>query len=450
MSGPPFGVTPTGFQKKNVTEILADIEDDQKANISASLNLLSTSVLGQLNGIVSDKLRELWDVGEAVYRGQYPDSAGGDALDGVGAITGATRLAATVSRVEITATGDPATVLTAGRVVTTGTGDRFASLADATLVAATAWTPTTAFALDDIVTNDGNIYVVVIAGTSAGAGGPGGISDGIVDDTVTWNAVGVGTAFVKTLFDAEQTGPIPATAGAVNIDHGSGTIETAVTGWDGARNLLDATPGNNLETDAQFRLRREELIRVSGAATIEAIRATVRDVSGVIQAFIFENVTLLVDVFGLPGKSFEVVVEGGLDADIASAIFLSKPAGIETFGTTTVAVIDSQGTSHDIEFSRPDDIEIFIELTVLTDASFPTGGADLVKQAIVDEGDLIDIGEDVIALKFKCVPLEVQGVVDVTAFAIGTAASPTLEDNIVIAIREIARFDTSRIIVTVT
>lgn len=36
--------------------------------------------------------------------------------------------------------------------------------------------------------------------------------------------------------------------------------------------------------------------------------------------------------FGISGKSFEIVVEGGNDQDIADAIFATKPAGIQSFG----------------------------------------------------------------------------------------------------------------------
>lgn len=386
------GVTPTGFDKKTLDEILTEIEDDERANLDASLNLEAPSVFSVFNGIYAERLEELWDIAEAVYNAQYPDSANDAALDQVASITGATRLAATKSTVNLTLAGTPATLLTAGRVVSVvGTGDRFVLLADATI----------------------------------GGGG-----------TVTAD------------FESEEFGPIAAPSGTLTV------IETPVTGWDTATNPLDATLGRNIESDADFRARRLQLLQNAGSATLEGIRSNVRAVDNVLQAFVFENTTLLVDADGLPGKSFEVVVEGGLDADIASTIFLSKPVGIESFGSTTVAVIDSQGFSHDIEFSRPVTIDIFIEITVKVDplvyggGSTPVGEA-LVKAEIVELGDESQIGQDVIALLIKCVPLEaVAGVLDVTAFAIGTAVFPTLEDNIVIGNRELALFDTSRIVVT--
>lgn len=386
------GVTPTGFDKKTLDDILTEIEDAERANLDQSLNLQAPSVFASLNGIYAERLEELWDIAEAVYAAQYPDSANGASLDQVASITGANRLDATKSTVTVECVGTPTTVLLAGRVVSVvGTGDRFVSLADATI----------------------------------GGGGT-----------------------VDVAFESEEFGPIAAPSGTLAV------IETPVSGWDTATNALDATLGRDIESDSDFRARRLQLLQNAGSATLEGIRSNVRAVLSVLQAFVFENTTLIIDADGLPGKSFEVVVEGGLDADIAETIFLSKPVGIESFGSTTVAVSDSQGFSHDIDFSRPVTVDIWIELTVKINAlvygggSIPVGDA-LVEAALVALGDESQIGQDAIALLFKCSPLEsVAGVLDVTAFAIGTAPSPTLEDNIVIGNRELALFDTSRIIVT--
>ena len=51
---------------------------------------------------------------------------------------------------------------------------------------AAAWAATTAYALEAIVRNSGNIYKCIKAGTSAGSGGPSGEGDEIVDSGATW------------------------------------------------------------------------------------------------------------------------------------------------------------------------------------------------------------------------------------------------------------------------
>lgn len=442
-----FGVVPEGFKQKGVQDLKTEIEDAERASFGAGINVLATSVFGQLNGVFAGKLSELWEVANAIYRALYPDSASNEALDNVASITGALRLAAAKSSAEdVICTGTAGTIIPIGRVLSVvGAGDRFVSLAAATLALATARAPTTAYVVGDVRSNSGNIYVVTVAGTSGAGGGPSGTGTAIVDGTVTWRFVGTGLSFALVDFESEEFGPINAPAFTLTV------IETPVSGWTGAANRLDAELGRDIETDADFRIRREELLRGTGAATVEAIRARVRAVTGVTQAFVFENVTLTTDAEGLPGKSFEVVVQGGADQDIADTIFLYKPAGIEAHGSTSVPVTDSQGFVHTIKFSRPTAINMWVDVTVLVDPTvFPIDGADQVKESIVALGDALAIGADVIILAFRCAPLDaVAGVIDVTVMEIDDIPSPTNTANIPIAPRELAVFDTSRITVTV-
>jgi hypothetical protein len=63
-----------------------------------------------------------------------------------------------------------------------------------------AWAINTVYALGARRTNNGNIYQVVVAGTSAGAGGPSGMGDAIVDNTVTWRYVGPVTVTARGIY----------------------------------------------------------------------------------------------------------------------------------------------------------------------------------------------------------------------------------------------------------
>lgn len=340
-----YGVTSTGFVEKNLATILAEIQASHKASLGPAINTLATSVLGQIDGTMAGQIRELWEVAAAVYRAMYPDSASDDALDNVAAITGALRLAATYTTVTVHCTGTPATALTTGRVVSTGAADRFESTSAATITAATAWAINTVYGLGDIVTNNSNIYVCVQAGTSAGAGGPTTTGDAIVDNTCKWNFVGDGTGYAAVPFRAEETGPVACAAGAIETEDGVGDIETPVAGWDDARNLTDATVGRSLETDAAFRLRRELLLAVAGAATVEAILADIVAVTGILEAHVYENTTLLVDGDGVPGKAFEAVVRAtAVDAEVAAQIVSGNPDTYDlTDADTLIMEIDGGG-----------------------------------------------------------------------------------------------------------
>lgn len=386
-----FGVTPTGFVKKTLPVIKAEMESDERSTIDEALNLASTSVFGQINGIFADKLREMWDVAEAVYRSLQPDSAEGDAQDAICALNNVRRLPPTFSTVTCVCVGVPATPLPAGRVISIGAnGARFSTLSDAT------------------ISTDGTVEVDC---------------------------------------ESELSGPVQAPAGTLT------TIVTPVSGWVSVTNALDAAPGTDIETDSAMRARRLIALTSTGDTT-DAILAVVKAVSGVTNALIFENTDMVADASGVPAKSFETIVEGGSGPDIAQAIFSKKPAGVQAYGSFTLDIADSQGTNHTIGYSRPDEINIYVELMVSVKlAQFGSGNSDagilLVQEAIVALGDSLSIGQLVVALKVEAAALNVVGVVDVTNFLIGVTDPPVLNSNIPITNRQLAVFDTSRIVVTV-
>jgi hypothetical protein len=152
--------------------------------------------------------------------------------------------------------------------------------------------------------------------------------------------VGDGLGFVSVPYQSEEFGPIVANAFTLT------TIETPVSGWKGTSNPNDADPGRNIETDEDFRIRREELLRVSGSATVEAIRSDLLALDGVDQAFIFENTTLITDSNGVPGKAFEslVLTEDAFDAEQPATIASINPEDWDLDdGQTLLIKVDGAG-----------------------------------------------------------------------------------------------------------
>lgn len=88
----PYGVVESGFNKKVLAEVLADLEAAEQAQFGAGVVLDPQSPLGQLNGIFSDAMAEAWEIAEAVYNAYDPDHADGAQLDRIGAIRGVLRL----------------------------------------------------------------------------------------------------------------------------------------------------------------------------------------------------------------------------------------------------------------------------------------------------------------------------------------------------------------------
>ncbi len=158
---------------------------------------------------------------------------------------------------------------------------------------------------------------------------------------------------------------------------------------------------------------------------------------------------------GRLAKSFEAVVEGGSDADVANKIWLTKPAGIQTFGNTSFTITDSQGEQQVINFSRPTPIYIWVTvaLTLYSEETFPPNGQDLVADAINNYGNNLGIGVDVLLQRVLAQIFSVPGIASGAmqiAATNGPGDSPLYGTaDIPIQENEIAVFDLSRITVTV-
>lgn len=394
------GVTSTGFVAKTVEEVKADIEADLLENLSPALNLSATQPLTQINAAHARQLALLWELGSVAYNGFDRDAAEGRLLDNCGALTGTPRQPARKSTVTVTLNLNAGFSQAAGAMMANVTGQ-----------------PTTRFV---------NKTAVATVGADA-----------------AYSAV----------FEAVDYGPTVANAGTLT------QITNPISGWNSITNAEDAEVGALEEEDADYRQRQDDDLTSAGSSTVDAIRSDVLEVDDVLQAYVFENVTLVTDENGLPGKAIEVVVYDGLtptadDDEIAQAIWNSKPSGAETYGTTSGNAIDSLGITRVVNFSRASVVNVYLTYDIKVDASkFPVNGADLVKAAGVAEGNESNLGDDVIALLLRSCVLErnagVPGVVNVTSLKLGTAPAPSGTDDIAVSFRSIARFDTSHVVVNI-
>jgi len=438
-----YGLTITGFVPKPLLVIKEELETAFKSAFGENIRLIPESVFGQIVGIMSERESLLWELSQAVHSAFDPDAAQGSSLDAMCAITGTIREEATKSQATIICVGNSGTVLAVDRIVSVVTvGTRFLSTFASTIVGVMAWLPLTAYMVGETVKNSGKVYRCITAGTSAASGGPTTTDSDITDGTVHWKHLGTGDGFVEVPFEAEDTGPLTAVAGTLTV------IETPVSGWNAAVNLTDADEGRDLETDAALRIRREDEIAAGGNGTVEAIRQGVLDVDGVEACFVFENPLNTTSGDGLPPHSVEVLAQGGEDSDIREAIFDNVCAGIETFGSVSGTVIDSQGFLHTIKFSRPTELEVYIDITVTKDPGSFVDSESVVKDTLVAFGDLYPIGKDVYATALKTSVFVLTGVLDASPCKIGLAPSPTTETTIAVGIRQRVVFDTSRITVT--
>jgi uncharacterized phage protein gp47/JayE len=492
----PFGLDASGFTLKRLADIKTEIEDDLRSVFGKQLNLLPEDTLGQIVGIFAERESLIWELCLDVYNSQYPDSAEGVQLDNVVALTGLTRLQESASRVDVILFGTIGAVVPVGTIFSVdGNPDAtFETIEPATLIAGTDETQDIDFDTvpdsgDFKISFDGEETATILFSASAldienalnalpniGSGGvsvSGNFTSGftvlfdgatvnkrnvpaliVTENNLLTGAIAVETTVTETVpgvpqatvvAEAQEVGPIQAPKGSLTV------IDTPVFGLDSIINQDDQDPiGRNTETDTELRSRREETIQLAGAGTVEAIRSRLlSNVPDVTAVTVFENNTQITDSDGRPPKTFEAIVQGGEDQDIWNEIWASKPAGIGPVGSVFGAVDnDSQGFNPVMRFNRPTELDIYLELDLSVDESF-VNTVQEIKDAIVIFGNALGIGETVIVHPdLEAVLSQFEGITDVE-IRIGTAPSPTVDDNVEVAANEISSWDDSRIDITV-
>jgi uncharacterized phage protein gp47/JayE len=477
-----FGVTIDGFVKKRFEDIQAELRSNFRNIFGQDLDVSSSSVAGQMIDQLAINAADEWEAMQAIYTSQDPSGAEGISLDRISQLIGVTRLPATATRVKAIAYGDQGTVLPAGQIAEQfETGYQFNSEATITI------TRSLALEVEISVANvlDTQLYTITINGTpftftSDGTATAAEIIAGLKADIdggsepVITSLIGTEVLKIITsdyddtfdcqidtnlqfdligseiIFNADNTGPISVPEDTLNI------IITPISGWDSVNNEIQGIIGRDIETDEELRIRRRESFNIIGAGTVEAIRTRIRqEVASVTGASVIENATDITDGGGRPPHSFETIVAGGDEQEIADKIWELKPAGIATYGNITKTVVDSEGTNQTIKFSRATEkyLHLDIEFTKYTEEEFPADGIQQMKDALVAYANAnYDNGVDVILDRLKTPIYTVPGVKTITIEADVTSTpggTPSFSPNdIAIADNEVAVLADSRITIT--
>jgi hypothetical protein len=394
--------------------------------------------------------------------------ATGDALDNLCALTGTTRLPATKSTLTIgtnpqVLVGTNATPVPSGTVFSvTGTSPavKFATNASATIATLAAYAAGGPYAVGALVTNAGNIYCCTSPITTATTA-PTGTGTAIVDGTGTWRFIAVGSAAVVASCAAQDFGVKAAPAGTLTV------IETPVA-WP----LLGREPARCLD---RSRHRDGRGASASGARRLCGPRATPRSMrsaamcsgsAGVTACTVLQNDTDVTDGNGLPPHSDRVHrPRRNSTLTCGSGILASKAAGTRAYGTNALGtIVDSQGNTQQIDFTRPTTLNIWIIVNGTKDAAtYPSDGDAQIKQALVNYslGLLLDsagkqvfkgygAGDTVNAWNLVQAVKTISGVKSISSILIGTANPPTTSNDVATTVRQLALFDTSRISVVLT
>ena len=385
-------LTVAGLQIDSLEDRLEAVCGLLRAAIASNLDLTPDQPTGQLVRILVERTQSVLEVVRAVHAGGDPLTATGQALTALCYLTGTQRRAATYGHVTLSVNLDGGVTLPAGSVahVAGDAENRWATDVDVT----------------------------------APAGPP---------------------AAYNVAATCEASGPIQALLGTITV------IATPVVGWNSVTNAADAAEGDAEETDADLRERRELELALGGSTTIDAIRAELIALTGMIEAIVIENDAHYV-VDGMPPHSIECIIWDGspaavADADIAETIWTSKSAGVYAWGLTDTANhTDDQGGIHVVAWTRATPLQILVEVTVTTDATY-LGAAAIQDYIEAQAATFFSCGVDVFRSRIIDWTMEVQGVVDVSLVELAISPAVVAAVDIPVDIREIATIAAGDVVV---
>lgn len=238
---------------------------------------------------------------------------------------------------------------------------------------------------------------------------------------------------ISLTFENIVNGPIPCPANNLNI------IYQAIPGWDTINNPAPGIAGQNVETAAAFRVRRQQSVALNAHGSLPSIYSAVFDLPNVIDVFAYENdsdsiITVGATAVSLVPHSLYVAVVGGDDDAVANAIWTKKDVGCDYNGNTSVVVTDPSGYSpplptYTVKFERPTALPIKFAVQIATSTSLPANIVALTQAAIiaafngVDGSTRVRIGSLLLASKFYPGVIAIGPEVSVISILLGSSTA---------------------------
>ena len=323
-------ITPTGLTIQTYADIVSEILNGTAAFAGMysiygpNINVNPNSPDGQMVNIVALAKEDMLQLIQQVNASFDPDQAVGTVLDQRCAINGAVRTAGTYTETNVNVTASQA----------------------ATLQGLDLY-PSAPFTVADAA---GNQYQLVTTYVFSGA-------------------ATTALAFQAALLGAVQT--------VIN------TITTIVTPQLGITSVNNPTAasvtGVNEQSDASLKIARRQAISKASRGFQESIFDGVAQVAGVTSVQVYENNTSGT-VGGIPAYSIWVIVAGGAQLAIATAINNARSLGVGMKGSTTQVVTNPDASTITIAFDYaiPQNLFISFGYTVVTGSD--PGGAFLAAQ----------------------------------------------------------------------
>lgn len=159
-------------------------------------------------------------------------------------------------------------------------------------------------------------------------------------------------------FRAAELGSVTALPNTINI------METVLLGVSGVNNPANNyITGNQGETSAQFRQRRNQAMAVAAQGFDDAIESQMLNLENVTQCKVYDN---RIDEIEneIPPHTVWVIVEGGTPEEIGRIIYNNLPPGIPMKGTQSVSISKTNGQIQVINYDLPTAVPLYVRATI--------------------------------------------------------------------------------------
>lgn len=469
-----YGLSAEGFKQKRLADIIQSMNSRIADQLGVQISTEANSVFGQLIGVFSYEIADLWEQTAQVYGAMYPHTASGVSLDNASALAGITPISAEETTVVCTCYGTDGTSIPYGSQIASASNSNIVfQCTDSSATISSSSACDVGVTLEEV---DAVTYTVTIDGTphSYTADGTETIAQVLtaIGSTITEVNAQVENDVLELVesnqentfscsisadltfehigspvtFECTQTGAITPAIGDLT------DIVTTYAGWDAVSNNVPANTGREAESDTALRQRWNNSLYTRSVGMTDSIASALLTLNGVTSAYVYENDQDTTDADGRPPHSIEAVVNGGENDEIGLVIWQKKSAGIDTYGSQSVSINDSQGFPHTINFNRPLVVNVWLDIAVTEypEESLPPNAQTMIVDAVINYGNTLTVGNDVILQRFMgAIYQNVPGIgyITVTASTDGITYSST---NIQIDARHVATFDPTRVQVTIS
>ena len=161
-------------------------------------------------------------------------------------------------------------------------------------------------------------------------------------------------------FRAAELGAITALPNTINV------METVIRGVTSVNNpAANYITGDQGETSAQFRQRRNRAMSVPSQGFLDSIESQMLNTPNITQCKVYDNKTNSTDANGIPAHGVWVIVEGGTSDVIGGIIYNNIPPGIPMKGEESETITKQNGNTETVYYDIAKDVSLYIRASLM-------------------------------------------------------------------------------------